>query len=174
MESKPLYDLRRIVTTHDERGVAVVQSDSLLSSVDMEGLKGAKTAAIWVTTDSIPTNDNNNPEDGAIRKIEPTNFGLVHPNGSNLRSTELAPGATTPMHRTSSLDYNILVSGEVILITEDGTENHLKNPGDIVIQKGTMHAWRNPSTEWSRWLTVLISAEPAVIDGKPLDPAFIP
>jgi quercetin dioxygenase-like cupin family protein len=66
----------------------------------------------------------------------------VMSNGTNHRYTDLAPGAVTPMHRTSSLDYNILVSGEVVLILEDGTEKHLRNPGDTVVQKGTMHAWR--------------------------------
>jgi len=78
------------------------------------------------------------------------------------------------MHRTSSLDYNILVHGELILITEDGTEKHLKNPGDTVIQRGTMHAWRNPSNGWARWVTVLIAAEPAIVKGEALDPAFLP
>ena len=54
---------------------------------------------------------------------------------------------------------------------EDGTEKLLKNPGDVVIQKGTMHAWKNPSQEWTRWVTVLIAGEPAVVDGKQLSPA---
>ena len=57
-----------------------------------------------------------------------------------------------------------------MLIMEDGTEKLVKNPGDVVIQKGTMHAWKNPSQEWTRWLTVLIAAEPAVVDGKLLSP----
>lgn len=66
-----------------------------------------------------------------------------------------------------------LVSGELILIMEDGTEKLLKNPGDVVIQKGSLHAWRNPSQqEWTRWVTVLIAAEPAVVEGKQLPPVF--
>lgn len=74
-----------------------------------------------------------------------------------------------------SLFTNLLtlaVSGEVILIMEDGTEKHLKNPGDTVVQKGTLHAWRNPSRRWARWLTVLIAAEPAIVLGEPLQPDF--
>ena len=79
------------------------------------GAEGIRSAAIWVTEDSIPTNDNNNrynfsalifcthfifhsSEDGAERKIEDlTNFTLVHSMGTNFRSTELAPGAKTAM-----------------------------------------------------------------------------
>lgn len=65
------------------------------------------------------------------------------------------------------------VQGELVLITEDGTEKHLKNPGDTVIQKGTMHAWRNPTDKWTRWITVLIAAEPSIFNGEPLEPAFL-
>ncbi|KAH9486970.1 Oryzines biosynthesis cluster protein J [Psilocybe cubensis] len=169
-----LPHLRRIVTSHDNKGHSVVVSDSEIPAEAMELVRGGKSAAIWVTTDSIPTHDNNNSEDGGKRTIEDiSNFGLVHPTGTNLRSTELAPGAITGMHRTCSLDYNILVSGELVLINEDGTEKHLKNPGDTVIQKGTMHAWRNPSVHWARWITVLIAADPVVIDGKALVPEFL-
>ncbi|TFK41198.1 hypothetical protein BDQ12DRAFT_720891 [Crucibulum laeve] len=167
-----LPDLRRIITSHNEKGVAVVQNDTLLPSERMETVAGARSASIWVTTDSIPTNDNNTTDDGGKRVIDNIpNLNLVHANGTNLRSTELAPGAITPMHRTSSLDYNIL--RELILITEDGVEKHLKNPGDTVVQKGALHAWRNPSSrKWTRWVTVLIAAEPAIVNGEPLSPQF--
>lgn len=59
------------------------------------------------------------------------------------------------------------------MITEDGVEKHLKNPGDTVVQKGTLHAWRNPSKGWARWVTVLIAAEPAIVNGEALCPEFI-
>ncbi|KAF9568427.1 hypothetical protein CPC08DRAFT_813479 [Agrocybe pediades] len=170
----PLPHVRRIVTSHDDSGNAIILSDSDLPSQAMEIVRDGRSSAIWVTTDSVPTNDNNNQEDGRKRIIEDmTNFKLVHPNGTNLRSTELGPGAITPMHRTCSLDYNILVAGELVLINEDGTEKHLKNPGDVVIQRGTMHAWRNPTNEWARWITVLIAANPVVINEKQLEAKFV-
>jgi len=106
-----LPPLRRVVTTHGAQGLAVVESDVLLEQESMEAVPGAQSGAIWVTTDGIPVNDNNNREDGAKRVVDdPNNFGLVHPSGTNLRSTELEPGTITPMHRTNSLDYNILGS----------------------------------------------------------------
>lgn len=65
------------------------------------------------------------------------------------------------------------VTGEIVLITEDGKETHLANAGDTIVQKGTMHAWRNPSEDkWARWVTVLIAAEPAMVNGSALEPAF--
>lgn len=168
-----LPPLRRIVTAHDRQGLATVESDVVLESERIESMPGAQSAAFWVTTDEIPVNDNNVCNDGVKRMID--DFGLVRPSGIDLRSTDLDPGAATPMHRTSSLDYNILISGEVILITEDGTETHLKYPGDTVIQRGTMHAWRNPSeTRPARWISVLIVANPPVIDGEALIPQLVP
>ncbi|KAJ3569769.1 hypothetical protein NP233_g4836 [Leucocoprinus birnbaumii] len=173
--SSLLPPLRRVVTAHNAEGLAAVESNILLEPLDMPAVPGAQSAAIWVTTDGLPVNDNNTHDDGAKRVIEdPSNFGLVHPSGTNLRSTELEPGAVTPLHRTSSLDYNILVSGELVLITEDGSETYLKNPGDTVIQRGTMHAWKNPSkTQATRWITVLVAANPAIVNGKPLAPDFV-
>ncbi|KAJ7125617.1 hypothetical protein C8R43DRAFT_1029587 [Mycena crocata] len=160
-----LPDVRRIVTGHNDKGFGSIQTDSALRFEDIPGMAGARSAAVWVTNDGIPTNDNNKSEDGASRVVD----GIVHPNGTNLRCTDLAPGAQTPMHRTSSVDYNILLQGELILTMDDGSETHLKNPGDTVVQKGTMHAWRNPSTEWTRWMSAIIAAEPAVIGGKALE-----
>lgn len=60
------------------------------------------------------------------------------------------------------------VQGILILMLDDGTEKVLDKPGDVVIQRGTMHAWRNPGPEWTRWTCVLVDADPAVVDGKPL------
>lgn len=59
------------------------------------------------------------------------------------------------------------------MILDDGSETHLKNPGDTVIQKGTMHAWRNPGSKWARWACVLVDANPAVVGGKIMEPAWI-
>jgi uncharacterized cupin superfamily protein len=61
-----------------------------------------------------------------------------------------------------------IVKGELVLITDDGTEKHLKNPGDSVIQRGTAHAWKNPGKEWTRWVTVLVDAKPAVVNEQEL------
>ncbi|KAJ6604615.1 hypothetical protein DFH09DRAFT_315805 [Mycena vulgaris] len=163
--SNPLPQVRRIVTGHDEEGLGIVRNDSALRFEDIPGMPGAKAAAVWVTADGLPTDDNNSIEDGADRIVD----GIVQPNGTNLRCTDLAPGAETPMHRTASLDYNILLQGELILIMDDGSETHLKNPGDTVIQRGTMHAWRNPSTEWARWMCAVLAAEPAVVGRTALE-----
>lgn len=74
------------------------------------------------------------------------------------------------MHRTTSLDYGVVLEGEVELIL-DGGEKRVMKRGDICVQRGTNHAWRNCSeTEWSRMLYVLTEALPVELeDGKKLE-----
>ena len=52
-----------------------------------------------------------------------------------------------------------------MLVTGDGNETHLTKPGDTVIQKGTLHKWKNPGPGWTRWVSILVDAEPAKING---------
>jgi quercetin dioxygenase-like cupin family protein len=72
------------------------------------------------------------------------------------------------MHRTVSLDYGVVMLGEIELILDSG-ETHLMKAGDICVQRGTMHAWRNTSqTEWARMLYVLQPCEPVIVNEKEL------
>ena len=70
------------------------------------------------------------------------------------------------MHRTVSLDYGVVLIGEIELILDSG-ETRLMKAGDICIQRGTMHAWRNTSaTEWARMMYVLQPSLPIEIGGQ--------
>jgi len=72
------------------------------------------------------------------------------------------------MHRTVSLDYGVVLIGEVELVLDSG-EVRLMKPGDICVQRGTMHAWRNTSkTEWARMLYVLQPSLPVSVGGTEL------
>ena len=80
----------------------------------------------------------------------------------------MRPGATSPMHRTVSLDYGVVLEGEVELVLDSG-EKRLMKRGDLSIQRGTIHEWRNTSqTEWARMLYILQEAHPLEIGGKKL------
>jgi hypothetical protein len=58
---------------------------------------------------------------------------------------------------------------------DDGSEKYINTPGDTVVQRGGMHAWRNPSQDkWARYISVLMSAEPAIVNGEALEPALVP
>ncbi|KAL5535386.1 hypothetical protein ACEPAF_3480 [Sanghuangporus sanghuang] len=168
-----LPPIRRIVTGHDCAGYGTVKKDTTITPKPATGpgSEGLSGGALW-TTESVPSRDANDDSiDGALRSIG--GQGLVMRNGTNLRFTDLAPGASSPMHRTSSIDYNILISGKLILILDDGTEILIENPGDTVVQRGNMHTWRNPGPGVARWVSVLVDAEPAVVNGKILEEAWL-
>jgi quercetin dioxygenase-like cupin family protein len=128
---------RRIVTGHDHRGRAVFRSrDMLEPEVIPSG--DAAMATIWSTAE-VPV-DLNDEADGRSR-----NVGLTLNGGSVIRVCDMLPGGESPMHRTSSIDYGIVLSGTVELELDDGAVELCK-AGDVIVQRGTMHLWRNPST----------------------------
>ena len=92
--------------------------------------------------------------------LEGTKPGLVIKGGTVVRICDYAPGGPPPiMHRTMSLDYGIVLEGEVECLLDSGEKRHL-NPGDIVIQRQTNHAWVNASKEkWARMIFILQEAE---------------
>lgn len=74
------------------------------------------------------------------------------------------------MHRTQSLDYGVVLEGEVYMDLDGGeAETRLLKRGDVAVQRGTMHSWRNASdTTWARMLFVLQGSEPVVVGGERL------
>lgn len=67
------------------------------------------------------------------------------------------------------MDYNILIAGRLVLIVDDDVRTEIR-AGDIIVQRGTLHGWYNPSaTEWARWVSVLIDAEPVKVNGVQLE-----
>lgn len=152
--------IRRIVTGHDAAGRAVVTSDSLLESRPNPS-GDALFTLVW-TTSTAPA-DNDDPTDGRDRAV-----GLTLPGGSVLRVVELAPGKRSAMHRTNSLDYGVVLSGAIELELDDEAVTRAE-AGDFIIQRGTIHAWRNPSPQIpARMAFVLLDATPATVDGAPL------
>lgn len=70
------------------------------------------------------------------------------------------------MHRTQSLDFGIVVEGEIEMVLDGGSVTHLQR-GDVAVQRATMHAWKNPSrTEWTRMIFVLQDCKPLEVGGK--------
>jgi len=155
-----LPPVRRVVTGHDRAGRAIVRADETFATVPIPG-GDAAFALLW-TTESVPA-DNNDETDGRLRDA-----GLTLHQGSVIRIVDMLPGGASPMHRTDSIDYGIVLSGEVELELDDGSRT-LLGPGAIIVQRGTMHLWRNPSlSEACRIAFVLIEAKPYRHEGVPL------
>ena len=156
-----LPPVRRVVTGHDAQGRAVIRSDQSFETRTIPS--GDAAFALMWTTASVPA-DNNDEVDGRERDA-----GLTIHHGSVIRIVDMLPGGASPMHRTNSIDYGIVLTGEVELELDDGVKTLLR-PGDIVVQRGTMHLWRNPSDHQTcRMVFVLTEAAPYVHKGKPLE-----
>jgi quercetin dioxygenase-like cupin family protein len=156
--SLPAY--RRVVTGHNAEGKSVVISDKQFETMPIPS-GDADFSLIWTAPD-LPV-DNNDPVDGREREA-----GLTLNGGSVIRIVDMLPGKASPMHRTNSLDYGIVLCGKLELELDDGSVTSL-GPGDIVVQRGTIHLWRNPTDdEVCRIVFVLTEATAAVVNGEPL------
>ena len=76
------------------------------------------------------------------------------PNGTKIRINVFPPGAVSPAHRTQSVDYGIMLDGEVVLVLDD-SETVLR-AGDVVVQRGTSHRWENRSQQTARMAFILV------------------
>jgi quercetin dioxygenase-like cupin family protein len=115
---------------------------------------------IW-TTESFPVNNTGDADEG-LRKV-----GTTLRNGTVFRVIEFAPGVAPRNHRTDSIDYAVVISGEIDMEIEDSVV-HL-NAGDVLVQRGTIHNWVNRGTEPCVIAFVLIDAKPVEVDGKVLN-----
>ncbi len=158
---KMTLSIRRVVTGHDAEGRAVFVSDDALSPRPIQS-GDANFALIW-TTAELPA-DNNDETDGALREA-----GLTLKGGSVIRIVDMKPGCASPLHRSFSIDYGIVLDGEIELELDGGETKRLK-PGEVVVQRGTNHLWRNPLREtWARIAFVLIEAKPVAIRDRLLE-----
>ena len=153
-------DFRRIVTTHDALGRSIVLSDDRLEPELIPG--GAAAFRLVWTTPTVPA-DLNRGDDGQQEA------GLTLYGGSVIRIVDILPNKSSPMHRSFSIDYGIVLSGTLELELDGGARVTL-TPGDIVVQRGTNHLWRNTSsTDPCRVAFVLIEAKPVEVDGRVLE-----
>jgi quercetin dioxygenase-like cupin family protein len=150
--------LRRIVTGHDESGRAVVKIDEI--SKNLVSARPGSTACVVWTTESFPV-DNTGEADEGLRKT-----GTTLSNGTVFRVVEFAPGVASRVHRTDSIDYAVVISGEIDMEL-DNSIVHLK-AGDVLVQRGTIHNWVNRGNTPCVIAFVLIDAKPVEVGGKVL------
>jgi quercetin dioxygenase-like cupin family protein len=150
--------IRRVVTGHDASGHAIIKIDEVAENL-VSSRAGATACVVW-TTEGFPV-DNTGEEDAGLRKT-----GTTLDNGTVFRILELAPGVTPRNHRTDSIDYAVVMSGEVDMELDDA-KVHLK-AGDVLVQRGTIHNWVNRGTEPCVIAFVLIAAKPVTVGGKVL------
>jgi quercetin dioxygenase-like cupin family protein len=151
--------VRRVVTGHDAKGRAVVKIDEVSKNI-ISSRPGQTACVVW-TTESFPVNNTGDADEGL------RNAGTTLKNGTVFRVVEFAPGVAPRNHRTDSIDYAVVVSGEIDMEFDDSVV-HLK-AGDVLVQRGTIHNWVNRGTQPCVMAFILIDAKPVEVDGKVLN-----
>lgn len=151
-------------TGHDPSGKAILHSSHPVDWVKYDEDKLGMSVAF---TTKFPADLNKDADVAAHEeKMKAGNLGLVSGGGTVLRYVDFAPEYTCMMHRTQSVDYGIVVEGEIYSVLDSG-EEYLMKRGDVTVQRATMHAWRNPSkTQWARMIFVLQDCQPLFVGGQ--------
>lgn len=180
--------IHRVVTGHDAQGQAIVASDGPLPTVvEIAAIPGTIFHEVWSTPVApAPVDNGADPTLGPLMLPPPKQgtrirFVDIPPDtddflaqgagrmkdafaqiGDEQASTVKAHSPHPLMHRTESVDYGIVIDGEMTLVLDDAEV--LLRPGSVVVQRGTNHAWANRSGKPCRMLFVLVDGcyEPAI------------
>jgi quercetin dioxygenase-like cupin family protein len=158
--------IRRIVTGHDASGKAIVKTDEQVTAVPRiaAGISGCE---IW-STDRMPI-DNSAAADAAQRTGFVTQYNQYNyvgtGGGTTFRINEFAPGCARFTHRTETMDYALQLSGELDCELDGGEVVHL-TPGDVIVQRGTIHTWVNNGPVPAVIAFILVDATPDQVNGK--------
>ena len=171
LRDEPFSNLRpvtRFITTHRPDGKATVHS---ATSPPWEPKRdGAVAFSLLYTTSVFPSELSADADISAHEAVaaDPAASGLVRKGGSVCRICDFASSNDPLMHRTKSLDYGVVLEGSIEMVLDSGEVVTLRR-GDVAVQRGTMHAWRNPSSsEWARMMFVLLDSQPIEIGGESL------
>ncbi len=145
--------IRRVVTGHDAKGRAVVKIDEPCKNV-ISRRPQHQSCVVW-STGEFPA-DVSGDGDGGAREL-----GTTDPNGTVFRVVEYQPGVAPRNHRTESIDYAVVLSGEIDMELDDGVSVHLRQ-GDALVQRGTIHNWVNRGTQPCVIAFVLVAAKPVL------------
>ncbi len=147
--------IRRVVTGHDEKGNATVIVDGVATNAK-SSRPGQVSTLMWCT-DSMPCDM---PVGETAEDMGNRILGTYPPvNGTRFMIAEYPPGNVPRRHRTETIDYIVVLSGEIDMELDNGEMTHLET-GDVMIQRGTYHAWINKGSEPCRMAFVLIDAKP--------------
>lgn len=165
--SNGLPEIKRYITNHNSKGDATF-SPRVSDSLEWQEIGTMAKFALGYATKTFPVQLSDEVDISTYEDFLQNKPGITIPGGTVLRIVDMAPSVTSPMHRTVSLDYGVVLEGEVELILDSGEKRIMKR-GDCSIQRATNHAWRNMSeSKWARMLYVLQESQPVFVDGKKL------
>ncbi|OLN82376.1 hypothetical protein CCHL11_09758 [Colletotrichum chlorophyti] len=166
-KANPLPPPRRVITTHTPSGLSAL-STSLASTLPKVSFPGADLYLAY-TLPTLPAPLASDADLESYKPNLPHNIGVAIPGGLVARVVDFLPGGPeAPLHRTESIDTGVIIEGEIELFLDGGETTVLKR-GDIFVQRGTMHRWRNTSEEAvARMFVVITTADMPVVGGTKL------
>ncbi|KAK0726818.1 hypothetical protein B0T26DRAFT_637358 [Lasiosphaeria miniovina] len=162
----------RYTTTHDAVSGKSIFSPSLPETVGGYGSIGMQVFDSYKTFSS-PLDMSDDADIAALKSdvarasdVAPSSVWFPAPGESLLRYCDWAPGATLDLHRTETIDFGVVLQGAMELTLDSG-EVRVLRVGDTIVQRGTLHSWRNPSdTVWARVIFFLLGTPPVRVDGE--------
>ena len=150
--------IRRVVTGHDDQGRSKVLIDETVNNV-ISSRPGAQSSVIWSSKGFPVSNDGD---------LDPSHQDIATTidNGTVFRIVSFGPGVAPRNHRTDSIDYAVVIAGEIDMELDVGSV-HLK-AGDVLVQRGTTHNWVNKGTAPCVIAFTLIASKPVTAGGKTL------
>jgi mannose-6-phosphate isomerase-like protein (cupin superfamily) len=176
-------DIRRVVTGHDATGSALVTSDEAVAPITLSLVPGFESFELWSTqrAPAIPADTGVAgvphyfpPDGGAVFRVV-----TFPPDAASAFSPDFDLGAALDeaqdkvpdlvarlepdnpgMHTTDSVDFAVVIEGELDLELDEGRTVHV-GPGDCIVQRGTRHGWRNPGDRAARVAFILLGGRPA-------------
>ena len=147
-------EIRRVVTTNNEQDKGIVMMDHYVECKQINDTYS--NLQIWETAE-VPVD--NSDDDKTDRFTGAHNI----PTGTGFRYGDFEPGFQSSMHRTKTIDYGIVIEGEMDMELDGGQTITLKT-GDVIIQRGTKHRWINNSNALCRMAFVMVAAQEGVED----------
>ncbi|KAF5023800.1 hypothetical protein F66182_4156 [Fusarium sp. NRRL 66182] len=160
-----------VMTGHDEAGLSHVLTTEPPMTAWHDSVDNGQMAfySLYHTVGSPANTEQDYNLHARLMHDSPSGPPLVVTDGTVARMVDFAPGYTTVLHRSLSIDYGVVIEGSVDLVLDSGEVRNIERGGTIV-QRGTMHAWRNPHpTNWARVFFVLVSALPRQYGGGHLE-----
>ena len=154
------FKLRRVVIGHDENGKAIVTVDEI-RDVQPTTFPTMAGTILW-STEGFPVSNDGNEDTSDVTLQGPALKG-----GTVFRIIEFGPGNPERMHRTDTIDYPLILEGEIDMAMDDGLWV-LFQAGDVLVQRGTIHNWVNKGDKPCRIAFILIDAKPVEVASQAL------
>ena len=168
MSAQKLPPPQRFITTHNEQGKAVFEK-KFGEEVEMVSLPDGMTFGLDYTTKDLPISMNKDEDLDVYSGYLKNPPGLSITGGSVIRHVDIPPEMRCTMHRTVSLDYAVVLSGEIVLELDSGEERTVR-AGEFIVQQGTNHKWVNRAADPCRILFVMVGAHQVTLkDGRVLE-----